>query len=113
MIPSKKSGLKKDRVLRISYGSVVPEQRAAVYVRKMNPEIIAGNVSISRVEFTNDSEGYLELEVAEFSEKTWVQCDLQGVQLINNFEDLLPGKHRVSFRYIKAPDLKDFHIYRN
>ncbi|MFZ9028221.1 MAG: glycosyl hydrolase 2 galactose-binding domain-containing protein [Crocinitomicaceae bacterium] len=113
LIPLKRSGLKKDRVLRITYSTGVPEMLVAVYVRKMNPGIIEGHVSISEVEYTNDSEGIIELEVADFSEKTWVQCELEDVQFIKNFENLLPGKHRFPFRYTTIPELKDFHIYGN
>lgn len=110
--PTKKSGVKNNRVLRLSIKINDSIETNSVFSRSIESQIFEGDLTIEKCLLLNEEDGVLEILVNEFSEKTWLLCSKDGVIFEDNFLDLLPGKHLIRFRYENAPEVGHFRIYR-
>ena len=110
--PTKKSGVKNNRVLRLSIKINDSIKTNSVFSRSIESQIFEGDLTIEKCLLLNEEDGVLEIFVNEFSEKTWLLCSKDGVVFEDNFLNLLPGKHFVRFRYENAPEVGHFRIYR-
>lgn len=113
LFPLKRRNQKKDLVLQLEYSNKVPELSKKTLVRKSKAGVIEGDIEIVEVVLDTGSKGLLIIDVKEFNELTWILCDESGVKMEQNFLNLLPGIHKIPFRYSNEVEVKDFRIYRN